>query len=130
MSKDNLVYLKHILEAIQRIGDYTKGVEYSGFMSSNLIQAGVVREIEIIGEAAKRLSPGFREKHRDIPWKKMSGMRDKLIHDYLGVDLDAVWDTIKKDIPVLEEKIRRIVEGEKPAGGMEGRASGRREDGR
>ena len=109
MKKDNLVYLRHILDAIYRIEEYTGEVKYEDFMNSNLVQAGVMREIEITGEATKRLTQGFKEKHPDIPWKKMAGMRDKLIHDYLGVDLDAVWDTVEKDIPTLRDKIKDII---------------------
>ena len=81
-------------------------------MGNNLVQAGVMREIEIMGEAAKRLTNEFKEKYPDIPWKKVAGMRDKLIHGYFGVDLDAVWDTVKKDINVLEGKIKDIIERE------------------
>lgn len=81
-------------------------------MNNNLVQAGVVREIEIMGEATKRLTNEFKEKYPDIPWKKVAGMRDKLIHDYFGVDLNAVWDTVKKDINVLEGKIKDIIERE------------------
>ena len=109
MKKDHVVYLKHILDAIDRIEEYTRGVGYEDFMKTNLVQAGVIREIEIIGEATKRLTSGFKERYSDMPWKQMAGMRDKLIHDYFGVDLDAVWDTIERDIPVLKGSITDIM---------------------
>lgn len=113
MKKDDTAYLKHILDAISRIEEYTKGLNYDDFMDNNLVQDGVVRQIEIAGEATKKVSAEMREKYPDIPWRKMAGMRDKRIHDYLGVDLDAVWDTAKKDIPVLKQTITRLVELEK-----------------
>lgn len=108
MIKDNSVYLKHILDAISRIAEYTKGIKHEDFTKSNLIQAAVIREIEIVGEATKKLTQEFKEKHSKIPWKQIAGMRDKLIHDYFGVDLDAVWDTVQKDIPALYTQLLEI----------------------
>jgi len=110
VNKDATVYLRHLVDAIERLDGYLKGVDREGFLGSNLLQAGVIREMEIIGEAAKRVGDGFRKAHPDIPWKKMAGMRDKLIHDYLGVDYDAVWDTVVKDLPDLKKKLRAILE--------------------
>lgn len=108
MKKDDSIYLKHILDAISRIEEYVQAISYEDFMDNHLIQDGVIRQIEIIGEATKRLSREIRKGHPDIPWKDIAGMRDKLIHDYLGVDLAAVWDTAKKDIPALKNRLGNI----------------------
>lgn len=109
MTKDNGVYLRHIMDAICRIEEYVKDMREEDFMGNKLVQAGVIRELEIIGEATKRLSGDLRDKYPDIPWKKMAGMRDKLIHDYFGVDLGAVWDSIAKEIPLLKNRINEML---------------------
>jgi uncharacterized protein with HEPN domain len=110
MKKDDSIYLRHVLDAIVKIEEYTQGIKYERFMDNHLIQDGVIRQIEIIGEATKRLSKETRERYSEIPWKDMTGMRDKLIHNYLGVDLDAVWDTVEKDIPDLRNRLRYLIE--------------------
>ena len=115
MKKDDSVYWRHILDAISRIEEYTQGIKYEDFMDNYLIQDGVIRQIEIIGEATKRLSEKIKEKHPEISWKDMAGMRDKLIHNYLGVDIDAVWDTVEEDIPALKNRLKYLIKKEENA---------------
>lgn len=105
---DDTIYLQHILDAILKIEKYTKGINEDKFKQDSLIQDGVIRQIEIIGEATKRLSLALRNNYPQISWKDIAGMRDKLIHDYLGIDIDSVWDTAKKDIPILKKEITKI----------------------
>jgi uncharacterized protein with HEPN domain len=106
LKKRDAIYLHHILDAIERIEEYTLGLSYNEFMKNYLVQDGVIRQIEIIGEASKKLSKEIKELIVGVPWKDIAGMRDKLIHDYMGVDIDAVWDTIVKDIPDLKMKLK------------------------
>jgi uncharacterized protein with HEPN domain len=108
-TKDNNVYLKHIIDAIKRIEEYTGSTDSLTFFKTPIIQDGVIRQIEIIGEATKNLSSALRDKYPSIPWQDIAGMRDKLIHDYFGVDIDAVWETVKKDIPNLKVEISSIL---------------------
>ena len=112
MKKDDTVFLRHILDAIELIEEYLRDKSYEEFKNNRMLQDAVIREIEIIGEATKNLSMDFRSKYPDIPWRQIAGMRNKLIHEYFGVDLDAVWDTATKDIPSLKEKLREIMEKE------------------
>ena len=104
MEKDRL-YIKHILDAILAIDQFTMNVEFEGFLENKLLQDGVVRELEIIGEASKKLSSDFKDSHKELPWQDITGMRDKLIHEYFGVDLMVVWETVKQDLPNLKQKL-------------------------
>ncbi|MBU0501974.1 MAG: DUF86 domain-containing protein [bacterium] len=108
-AKNNTVYIKHILDAIKKVEEYTNKFDENKFSKDTLVQDGVIRQIEIIGEATKNLSDEFRDKHKQIPWKDIAGMRDKLIHGYFGVDINAVWDTAKKDLPSLKAEITKLL---------------------
>lgn len=88
--KDDKLYLINILECISRVEAYT-GSGAEGFRTSTLIQDAVIRNLEIIGEATKRLSPELRDRYPGVPWTRIAGLRDVLIHNYLAVDLDEVW---------------------------------------
>lgn len=110
MKKDDLVYVRHISDAVKKIIDYTTGMGKKEFISSNKTQDAVIRQFEIIGEATKQLSKAFRDKHSDVPWKKLAGLRDKLIHDYMGVDVLAIWKSVVSDLPELRKQIKEIIE--------------------
>lgn len=106
MHKDDFTYIEHILECIKKINIFCRGVDQDGFESDILLQDAVIRNIEVIGEASKKVSENFKLKNNQIPWRDMAGMRDKLIHDYLGVDVEIVWKTVAIDIPVLEKLLK------------------------
>ncbi len=97
-----------ILEAIQRISRYLGGLSYDDFLKDIKTQDAVIRNIEIIGEAAKGATEELRTKHPDIPWKSMAGMRDRLIHHYFGVNLDIVWQVISEELPPLAPELGQI----------------------
>jgi uncharacterized protein with HEPN domain len=109
LKKADYVYLKHIADSISKIEEYTLGLTVKEFERNSLVQDAVIRQIEIIGEASKQVSPEFRKKHSQVPWKDIAGMRDKLIHDYLGVDIQAVWATVCKDLPELKGQVKVIL---------------------
>lgn len=113
MKKDNLVYLRHALDAAQKIEEYLAGMNLVDFYKTTLTQDGVIRQIEIIGEAIKQVSKDLKEKYPQIPWQDIARMRDKLIHHYFGVDIEKVWLTVKEDLPVLKKELERILKERK-----------------
>ncbi len=105
---DQLVYLTHILQAIKKIKAYTNGMDEDEFLKNELVKDGVVHNIEIIGEAVKNLPEKFKEKHTEVPWKDIAGMRDRIVHVYFGIDYKIVWATVQKNIPELEKIIKKF----------------------
>ncbi len=107
--KEDRTYLLHMRDAIERIESYTKDGR-DAFMSEPMIQDAVMRNLEIIGEAVKKLSTEFRLERPQVPWSRIAGMRDVLIHEYFGVKLEVVWKTIKKRLPEVKPLIKEVLE--------------------
>ena len=114
MSKrGDIEFLNDIDEAIRRIEFYRQGTDYENFLEDIKTQDAVVRNLEIIGEAAKNITDELKEKHSQIRWKDLAGIRDKLIHHYFGVNLEIVWTIIDEDLPQLRKEIRQTKEKNK-----------------
>ena len=110
MSKRGIEELLYdILESVKRINDYTKDVSFQKLLKNTMIQDAVIRNMEIIGEAVKNIPCEFKKKHADVEWKKISGMRDKIIHFYFGVNWEIVWDVVQHKLPDLKRRIEAII---------------------
>ena len=104
--------LRDVLEAIERIERYSRAGEQS-FRENELVQLWMVH-LQIIGEAVRSLSPQFRQRSPQVPWQKIIGMRNILVHDYFGIDLDIVWTAIERDVPALKGQAQRLLEPPDP----------------
>jgi uncharacterized protein with HEPN domain len=109
MRKEFLDYLDDIIEAMNDATKFVEGLEYDDFKEDRKTIYAVTRALEIIGEAVKKIPDSVKSRYAKIPWKEMAGMRDKVIHEYFGVDLRRVWNTIKKDIPDLKPTFEKIM---------------------
>ena len=108
MKKDETVYLHHILDAIDRIEEYTRGLTKKEYLEDGLRQDGVVRQLEIIGEASANLSEKFQEEHSEIPWGQIIALRNRIVHAYFDINLQITWDIVHVDIPPLKKQIEKL----------------------
>ncbi len=107
MKRDYRLYIDDIIEAIQKIKKYSKGLSFEEFSKDHMVIDATVRNFEIIGEAVKHISQKVRSKYKNIPWAAMAGMRNKLIHEYFGVNVKVLWKTIEEDLPKLKPLIKQ-----------------------
>ncbi|MDX9914091.1 MAG: DUF86 domain-containing protein [Candidatus Moranbacteria bacterium] len=104
--KDNIVYLKHILEAIEKIEKYIKHADdFEDFFKKDMVSDAIIRELEVIGEASNNISKEFQIKNPGIPWRQMNGIRNILIHEYFGVNKKVVWETCQHDLEPLKKAV-------------------------
>jgi len=102
------LYISDIRECIRRIEKYTKEISKRVFESDEKTVDAVIRNLQVIGEAVSQLPKDFKDKYEDIPWRKIKGMRNKVVHEYFGVDWDILWDAIHDDIPELKKRISKV----------------------
>jgi uncharacterized protein with HEPN domain len=105
----NRELLVHILEEVEFLSASAKGLTFKSFTADEVRKRAFARSLEIVGEAAKKLSPDFRQKHPMVEWRLLAGTRDKLIHDYFGVDYAIVWDIVTSELPELRRRIEEIL---------------------
>ena len=108
--KDDRLYLIHISECIERIGSYTAGQDKQQFIDSTLLQDAVIRNLQTLAESTQRLSDETKSRAGEIDWFKIAGFRNVLVHDYLGVDIERVWNILEKDLPVLKAAVERLLQ--------------------
>lgn len=104
-------YVEDILDSINAIEEFVKGMNFEDFTKDKKTIFAVVRAIEIIGEATKNIPKSVRNKYAEIPWRDMAGMRDKVIHEYFGVDLEVLWETATRHVPEIKPLIQKVLEG-------------------
>lgn len=107
--KDDKLYLIHIDECIGRIESYVKNIDKDAFMASSLIQDAVIRNLQIMAESTQRLSDDLKDSQPEIDWFRISGFRNVLVHDYLGVDMERVWIIIEKELPALTQAVSKML---------------------
>jgi len=112
MSRDYRIYLEDIEKAIAKVQQYTSDLSFEGFAESDLRIDAVLRNLEVIGEAVKKVPQSLKRDYPDVEWKKIAGLRDILVHEYFGVDLEIIWDVIENHLPVLRGQVERMIRHE------------------
>jgi uncharacterized protein with HEPN domain len=116
MKRDTLVYLRDIIDNIQRAEDFVAGLTYEGLINDSKTSYAVVRCLEIIGEAAKHVPDGMRRKYPEVPWQNITGMRDVIVHSYSSIEYSIVWKALKTNLPELRVHVQKIIDELKDAG--------------
>ena len=109
-SLSDRVRLQHIQDAILEIVSYTKDISFNEFQANSMILFASIKQLEIIGEAANKITENFQNSYKEIDWRSIIGLRNLLVHEYFGIDEEIVWGIIKKDIPKLQKEIKQILE--------------------
>jgi uncharacterized protein with HEPN domain len=112
VNPDNSVFLKHIFDSCLKVEKFVGNLSYEQFLKDEKTVSAVLRELSVIGEAARKTSDNFRLKNSLIPWENIFGMRNKIIHDYMGVQLSVVWQTAKEDVPELRTLVEEILKND------------------
>ncbi|MBA3019382.1 MAG: DUF86 domain-containing protein [Desulfobacteraceae bacterium] len=107
-SKDR-IRVRHILDEANEASKYAEGISFDEFVEDGKTVRAIIRSIEVIGEAASKISIEFREEHPDVPWQKIIGMRNRLIHVYFDIDYNVIWQTVKENLPPLIEQLQSIL---------------------
>ncbi|MBN2374847.1 MAG: DUF86 domain-containing protein [Sedimentisphaerales bacterium] len=108
--KDDRLYLIHVTECIERIESYMSGVDREEFLQTPLVQDAVIRNLQVLAESTQRLSESAKKARPEIDWYKISGLRNILVHDYLGIDIDTVWNILERDLPQLKPAVKNMLE--------------------
>jgi uncharacterized protein with HEPN domain len=106
---DDTTRLGHIYDAICTIEGYAAGVDKAAFLANKMMQDAILRQIEIIGEASNHISEELQERHPEAPWFEMRAIRNKIVHDYMEINTDVIWDTIQNDLPALKPLIKKLL---------------------